>query len=55
MEYKKKSYTLPITVVILVAILIIFIVIYFVVNNIHTVPTRTDELLPIGREKGEII
>lgn len=48
MEIKKKSYALPIFIVGVLVIAIIFILIYFVVNSIHDVPTRVDELSPVG-------
>ena len=42
---KEKSYALPIFFIAVLVILIILIAIYVVVNSIHDVPIRVDELL----------
>ncbi|MBR6949407.1 MAG: helix-turn-helix domain-containing protein [Bacilli bacterium] len=44
-EVKEKSYALPIFFIAVLVILIILIAIYVVVNSIHDVPIRVDELL----------
>ncbi len=43
-EFKKKSYALPIFLVSIVITISIFIIIYVIVNAQHKVPTRTNEL-----------
>ena len=47
-EYKQKSYALPIFFTGIVLLIIIMLIIYLVVNNIHKVPKRVDELSPVG-------
>lgn len=51
MEYKKKSYALPIFFGGIIFVALILFIIYLVVNITNKVPTRVDELSPVnGKE-----
>ena len=50
-EYKEKSYVLPVLITGIVIAIILFLIIYYIISSSNTIPTRVNELSPVGGEE----